>query len=90
MKKLLLILWIPMTISVLLHIYFLVVWQFFGIITGINPLYTSRFSNSWEFILYFVNEIGYFGGVLFIIIAIAYAYLTRRVFTKDLSLHNNY
>lgn len=78
---LILLLWIPITISAILHLYFYLAWKFFGITMGITHYYTSNFKDSDQCVEYFINELGWFGCILFIIITIWYLKLTKYIFT---------
>ena len=53
---LIILFWLPMTISVGLALFYHIRWDFFGITEGINPFYTNQFESSLDSYLWIISR----------------------------------
>lgn len=76
---LILLFWIPVTLMVVMTLWYHIRWQYFGITEGINPFYTTRFITSWDSYKWIIGQIGLVGMGLFCLLSIGYLWMTRIV-----------
>ena len=71
---------IPMTIIVIMNLFYYIRWDYFGITEGINPFYTNKFKSALDSYVWVASEMGVIGIGLFTILLISYLLMWRKVY----------